>query len=200
MVEILQDRDLIAASRQGNEEAFRVLFDKYWHDLYKIAIKRVGSPEDVKDILQEVFLSLWNNIVNVKVNDSLGGYLYVSLRNKILNYYCHQETRLKALAHQRFLAVESENQAWANLYTKEMRQFIAQQVERLPSQMRQIYLLSREERLTHAEIAALMGLAPQTVKNQLYRALQRIRGGLNAIDPQLSILFLLSTLYREISE
>lgn len=193
--ETLTDNELIAASREGNEDAFRQLFDKYWHDLYKIAVKRVNSTEDVKDILQDVFLSLWNNIIEIKINDSLGGYLYVTLRNKILNHYHKQDTRLKALAYQHFTAVESENQAWINLHTREIQQFISQQLTQMPPQMKQIYLLSREEHLTNAEIAELMGLAPQTIKNQLYRALQKIRAGLKSTHPQLSILLLLVDFY-----
>jgi RNA polymerase sigma-70 factor (ECF subfamily) len=192
------DVELIAASRQGSERAFRQLFDKYWHDLYQIAIKRVPSTEDVKDILQDVFLSLWNNIADIKVNDTLGGYLYVSLRNKILNYYSKQDTRLKVLAQQRFVAVESENAAWANLHVKEIQQFIANQVTQMPAQMKQIYQLSREEYLTNAEIAQLMGLAPQTVKNQLYRALQRIRESLNSADPQLKFFLVMSACYYQV--
>ncbi|MBL7696973.1 MAG: RNA polymerase sigma-70 factor [Chitinophagaceae bacterium] len=189
------DVELIAACRQGSEHAFRQLFDKYWHDLYQIAIKRIASTEDVKDILQDVFLSLWNNIADVKVVDTLGGYLYVSLRNKILNYYSKQDSRFKALAHQQFVAVESEDIAWANLHVKEIQQFIANQVSRMPAQMKQVYLLSREEYLTNAEIAQLMGLAPQTVKNQLYRALQRIRENLNSPDSQLRFIIIVTSAY-----
>jgi RNA polymerase sigma-70 factor, ECF subfamily len=185
------DKELIASSRQGSQEAFRLLFEKYWNDLFKIAIKRVESTEDVKDILQEVFVSFWNNIHTVQVNDSLGGYLYVTLRNKILNYY-EKQARLKTIASQTFTSVESENQAWINLQTRELRQYVSAQLNTMPLQMRNIYLLSREEQLTNAEIAVLMGLAPQTVKNQLYRALRRIRDGLGSADFKLTLLILIA--------
>ncbi|MEP7256963.1 MAG: RNA polymerase sigma-70 factor [Flavitalea sp.] len=193
--ELLTDGELIAASCEGNEEAFRMLFDKYWNDLYKIAAKRISSAEDIKDLLQDVFLSLWNNIREVKVADSLGGYLYVSLRNKILNYYQKKDTRLKALAIHPFKAAQSENQAWINLQTRELQLFISQQVARMPPQMKQIYLLSREEQLTNAEIAELLALAPQTVKNQLYRALERIRVELKSRNAELVIMYILAARY-----
>jgi RNA polymerase sigma-70 factor (ECF subfamily) len=190
------DKELIESSRGGNQEAFRLLFEKYWNDLFRIAIKRVESAEDVKDILQEVFVSFWNNIQTIKVNDSLGGYLYITLRSKILNHY-EKQSRVKMLASRTFMAVESENQAWFNLQTRELRQFVAAQLNTMPLQMRNIYLLSREEQLTNSEIAALMGLAPQTVKNQLYRALQRIRDGLGSADYQLTLLVLLAGICSE---
>jgi RNA polymerase sigma-70 factor (ECF subfamily) len=190
------DKELIAASRQGNQAAFRLLFEKYWNDLFKIALKRMDSAEDVKDILQEVFVSFWNNLDTIQVKDSLGGYLYTALRNKILNYY-EKQSRLKALAAHAFKPVEYENQAWFNLQTRELRQLVAAQLSAMPLQMRNIYLLSREEQLTNSEIAALMGIAPQTVKNQLYRALRRIRDGLGSADYQLTLLVLLAGICSE---
>lgn len=187
------DKDLIASSLEGNEDAFRQLFEKYWDDLYKIAYRRLSSTEDVKDILQEVFISLWNNRDKIKVEDNLGGYLYTSLRNKIFNHYEKHKVRLKALMHQSFNPVESEDLICSTLYTKELQAVIAMQVVAMPPQMRQIYLLSKEEQLSIAEITALLTLAPQTVKNQLHRALKRIRLSLRDSDPALLLLFILTT-------
>jgi len=195
--ELLTDEEMVAASRKGNEDAFRQLFDKYWHDLYKIANRRVSSTEDVKDILQDVFLSLWNNIMDVEVSDSLGGYLYIALRNRILNYYDKETLRYKLLASQQFMPVEAENLAWHSLRTKEIRQFVMGLLEEMPPQMKQVFLLSREEQLTNAEIAALLGLAPQTVKNQLYRALQLIREELKTSHLRLTMLLLLAAIFSK---
>ncbi len=169
------DKELIVAACEGSEEAFRKLYEKYWHDLYKIAYRRMPSEEDVKDILQETFISLWKNIHHISVHDSLGGYLYTSLRNKIFNYYEKNQLRLKKLMSQPFKPVESENEIYSSLYTKELQIVINAIIAEMPLKMREIYLLSKEEQLTNAEIAGLLMLAPQTVKNQIHQALGRIR-------------------------
>jgi RNA polymerase sigma-70 factor, ECF subfamily len=169
------DKDLIAAACKGSEEAFRKLYEKYWQDLYKIAYRRLPSEEDVKDILQETFISLWKNLHHISVNESLGGYLYTSLRNKIFNYYEKNGVRLKTLMNQPFKPAESEDIIYSSLSTKELQLVISAILAEMPPKMREIYKLSKEEQLTNAEIAGLLMLAPQTIKNQIHEALHRIR-------------------------
>lgn len=172
------DHELLAASRNGDETAFRLLFEKYWDDLFKIAFRRLHSAEDAKDILQDVFLSFWNNINGVMIGDSVGGYLYTALRNKIFNHLEKNSNRLQKLMQYRFIPAEQEENLFSNYCTKELQLFISQQVAAMPEKMRQIYLLSREDHLTNGDIAALLNLSNQTVKNQLHNALSRLRQSL----------------------
>ena len=151
---------------------------KYWQDLFQLACKRLRSKDDASDIVQEVFLSLWNNVQQVEIEDSLGAYLFVSLRNKIFNHYEKQSIRLKYLISQPFNPVQSEELIWSNINSKELQSVVAGEVARMPVKMREIYLLSREQQLSISDIAELLLLAPQTVKNQLHRALERIRESL----------------------
>lgn len=173
------DKDLIERALNGDENAFRHLFDKYWKDLYTIAYRRLPSEEDVKDILQEVFISLWKNIKTITITDSIGGYLTISLKNKIFNFYERDRVKFRILMSQPFSAIQSEDEIYNALQTKELKVVLNGIIERMPSKMKEIYLLSREEQLTNAEIVALLMLSPQTIKNQIHQALKRIREGLN---------------------
>jgi len=177
-ISVTSDKQLLADIRKGSEEAFRQLFEKYWEDLYRMAHRRLASPEDIKDILQDVFLSLWNNIDQVNADESLGGYLYTSLRNRIFNFFEKRQNRLNCLMKQPFNPVESEEIIWNRFNTKEIQKVIALQVAAMPPKMKRIYLLSKNEQLTISEIAELLNLSPQTVKNQLHRALERMRHNL----------------------
>jgi len=170
------ERELIVAIQNGSEAAFRRLYEKYWTELYRIAYRRLPSEEDVKDILQETFISLWKNIDHFSETDNIAGYLYISLRNKIFNFYEKNKSQLKKLLGCPFNPVQSEAAIYATLSTKEFKAAINQILESMPTKMRQIYLLSKEEQLTNGEIAQLLMLAPQTVKNQIHQALRRIRG------------------------
>jgi len=177
-ISVISDRQLLADIRKGSDEAFRQLFEKYWEDLYRMAYRRLASPEDIKDILQDVFLSLWNNIDHVNGDESLGGYLYTSLRNRIFNFFEKRQNRLNCLMKQPFNPVESEEIIWNRFNTKEIQKIIALQVAAMPPKMKRIYLLSKKEQLTISEIAELLNLSPQTIKNQLHRAFERMRHNL----------------------
>ena len=174
----MSDKVFLERAKKGDEIAFRQLFEKYWQDLFQLACKRLRSKDDASDIVQEVFLSLWNNIQQVEIEDSLGAYLFVSLRNKIFNHYEKQALRLKYLLSQPFNPVQSEELIWSNINSKELRSVVAAEISRMPAKMKEIYLLSREQQLSINDIAELLLLAPQTVKNQLHRALERIRESL----------------------
>jgi len=177
-ISVISDKQLLAAIRKGSDEAFRQLYEKYWEDLYRMAYRRLASPEDIKDILQDVFLSLWNNIDQVNADESLGGYLYTSLRNRIFNFFEKRQNQLNCLMKQPFNPVETEEIIWNRFNTKEIQKIIALQVAAMPPKMKRIYLLSKKEQLTISEIAELLNLSPQTVKNQLNRAFERMRHNL----------------------
>lgn len=169
------DQILTERARAGDESAFRQLFDKYWQDLYRIAYQRVKSEEDAQDLVQEVFISFWNNIQHVKTGESMAGYLFIALRNKIFDFYEKQQVRLHYILEQPFHAADTPEQPLENITNKELRNIVAAAVAALPGKMKAIYQLSREQHLTVAEIASLLTLSPQTVKNQLTTALQRVR-------------------------
>jgi RNA polymerase sigma-70 factor (ECF subfamily) len=187
------DQQLLSASKNGDEQAFRLLFEKYWDDLFRIAFKRLHCADDAKDILQDVFLSLWNNIGSVTVEDSLGGYLYTALRNRIFNHFEKHQSRLRSLMKQPYDPVQTEDNIWNAFITKELEQHIASEVDKMPEKMRHIYLLSKEARLTNAEIASLLDLSNQTVKNQLHNALKRLRQSL--ANTNFSFSFPLSVIF-----
>jgi RNA polymerase sigma-70 factor (ECF subfamily) len=172
------DSWLLEKIKQGDGAAFRRLFDKYWQDLFRLACKRLPSREDAADIVQEVFLSLWNNHGKLNAGNDLAAYLFVSLRNRIFNYYEKQAVRFKYLLNQSFNPVQSEDAIVGSIQQKELQQIIAAEIEKMPDKMREIYQLSREQQLSISEIATLLMISPQTVKNQLHRALDRLRQSL----------------------
>lgn len=169
------DQTLIKRAKSGDEQAFQQLFDKYWQDLYKQAWLRVRSAEDAQDLVQEVFIAFWNNVHQVHIDTSAAAYLFTALRNRIFDFYEKQQVRLKYVLDQSFHPVHTPEQATRNIANKELQQVVNTAIQALPEKMRQIYQLSREQEHTIAEIASLLSLSPQTVKNQLSSALQRIR-------------------------
>ena len=182
------DQLLLQQAAAGSEAAFKMLYDKYWNDLFQAAYKRTRHADDARDLVQELFIALWNNAGQLDQQANLGAYLYVALRNKIFNYFEKRAVRLSYLLAQPFQPIESEDAILSGIRTREIKTCVAEAVAAMPPKMKEIYLLSREQQLSVGEIAALLGIAPQTVKNQLHAALDRIRTNLNS--NKLGVFFL----------
>ncbi|BAV06952.1 RNA polymerase ECF-type sigma factor [Filimonas lacunae] len=164
----------------GSREAFKAIYDKYWPDLFQAAYKRTRNADDARDLVQELFIALWDNPDRLLQETDLGGYLFVALRNRIFNYFEKQTVRLNYLMAQPFKPVESEDAIFSTIRTREIKACVAAAVAAMPPRMKEIYILSREQQLSIAEIAGLLGIAPQTVKNQLHTALEKIRTHLDS--------------------
>ncbi len=118
------------------------------------------------------FGKIWKKVENT---DNLGPYLYVALRNRVFNFLQQRSKSLVHLLEESFSPVQSVEEIYSVLRTKEIKTCIAEALDRMPEKMRDVYILSREQNLTIAEIAAMLDRSPQTVKNQLGEATARIR-------------------------
>lgn len=169
------DRGLLLQAAAGSETAFKTIYDKYWPDLFQAAFKRTRNADDARDLVQELFIALWDNAARLEQVTDLAPYLFVALRNRVFNYFEKKSVRLNYLLQQPFKPVESEEAIFSSIRSREIKACVEDVIAAMPQRMKEIYLLSREQQLTVGEIAALMGIAPQTVKNQLHTALGRIR-------------------------
>lgn len=189
--QLLSDAELLQSLKRDDAAAFRVLYDRYWEELYLKACKRVDKDE-AKDMVQEVMTTLWRRRKEIAVHEDgkIGRYLHTAVKYRIISYYAHTSTEIKnsglfeVLSGQVFTHV---------LETKELNELLEKEINRLPSRMQQIFRMSREDDLSIADIAGKLNLSEQTVKNQLTEALKRIRESIKTSDSAdwTFILFLL---------
>jgi len=169
------DQTLLTLLRQGDKEAYTVIYDRYKNLLYNHAYKKLGDPEEVKDALQELFTNLWNKRADIPVAMNLSGYLYAGIRNRVLNLLSHKEVEYKYLSSiQRFTPKEDYSTDLA-IREKELADLIQKEIDQLPPKMREVFLLSRKENLTHQEIAGQLAISEQTVAKQVTNALRILR-------------------------
>ncbi len=162
---------------KGTDEqlAFRLLYDRYWEDLYKKAFRRLNSEEDAEDIVQEIFLSLWRNRHNIEVQDSLAPYLFTALKYGIIKLV---QLKAKKGIMLPLSVADLENHFDKSdeiLEYREMKSRIENEVAELPDRMKQIYQLSKVQHLKNGEIAKLLHISEQTVKNTLVATLKRLK-------------------------
>lgn len=170
----------------GDELAFRELYNRHWNRLYSFALSWLKSSVLAEDMVQDVFLKLWVNRGQLQKIKNAEDYLFIACRNTVINLMNKNAVRLNA-AKLPVTAPEGPLLPDAALQLKEMRHTIQELVERLPPQQRQVFKLSREDGLTHEQIALRLGIMKETVKNHLVRALNTLR---KSCDPQNTLLLI----------
>jgi RNA polymerase sigma-70 factor, ECF subfamily len=174
------EEGLIDSIRNGNEEAFEELF-RAWHPkLCLFAHQYVGSADISRDVVQEVFIRIWDQHEVFEVHYSLKAYLYRAVKNQAISYL--RTTRKDAEISD---AIGSTSDRYMldenNLFKyKSLADEIWREVEKLPERKRTIFTLYRKHGLSYKEIATVMDISRKTVENQMGRALHFLRERLQA--------------------
>lgn len=172
-VENILDEELLDRLRNDNEEALTILYNRYWELLFRKAFALLKDQPACEDIIQEVFVRIWNNRKNLQVRVSLSAYLSASVRYEVI-----RKIKAGKIHADAFASIEQHYQDAAShppLEQKELLDHINLIVNQLSSKCKQVYKLSREEQLSHKEIAVLLQISPKTVENHLSKALRELR-------------------------
>jgi RNA polymerase sigma-70 factor (ECF subfamily) len=170
------DEALLRLMSAGDQQAFSQLYRRYWEGLFITAAKALRGREEAADVVQDVFLSLWNRREDLRIEGSLAAYLQTSVRYKAIHYIEKHITRRDYLALLTDVAVNTlPPSAELRLQLKEVQRAIEDTVARMPPKMREVYRLSRQEHLSHKEIAERLGISLETVKKHIQHSLQLIK-------------------------
>lgn len=177
----VSDDELLLLLKVGDREAYEQIYHRYKFVLHNHAWNKTRNREESQDIIQEIFTMLWAKRETLDVNTNLSGYLYTSLRNHILNQIVHKEVQNKYITSiQSFIDQES---VVADHLVREnqLKALIEKEIDALPPRMKEVFLLSRRENLSHKEIAELLGTTEQTVKKQMTNTLKVLRKKLGVL-------------------
>ncbi len=172
---IYTDEQLFELIRQGDREAYTVIYSRFWALIYRHARKMLRDEREAEDITQEVFLILWNKASALELKTSLSAYLYTAVRNRIFNRMKHGKVAAQYAASLGSFIEASELESDHLIREKQLRELIERELAALPAQMRVIFDLSRTEHLSYREIAAQVGVTEGVVRNQLSRAVKQLR-------------------------
>ncbi len=181
---------LVGAVRRGDRSAFEALFRAYYPMLFGFVLRYVSSGEDAEELIQDVFLRLWRNRAAWAPAD-VRSYLFRAARNQTLSWRAHQRVvrawHVSATAE----AVDADQSATADasVCAGELAERIRGAVAALPAKRRQVFELARQDGLSYADIARVLGISPKTVEIQMGRALKAIRAVVAAYGA-LGVLFL----------
>ncbi len=171
----LTDKALLDLLKSGDEMAFSEIYERFWPLLYRHARRFLKHNDEARDVVQEVFLLLWEKIPTLHIDISLNAYLFAAVRNRALNVIAHSKVKDEYIAaFERFIE-EGEAIADHRLRNEEMARLIRMEIAALPPKMRRAFLLSRETELTYREIAEHLQVAENTIRKQISQAIQRLR-------------------------
>jgi RNA polymerase sigma-70 factor (ECF subfamily) len=183
------DEELLQLISGDDQDAFTMIYDRYWQELFVTAVKALRSRQEAEDVLQDVFLSLWRRRKELIIEESLSAYLHTSIRYKAIHYIEKNIHRRDYLDVFMEVAIQTISpSADIQLQLKEVQEAIRETVAKMPPKMQEVYHLSRGEHLSHREIAEKMGISVKTVKKHSQRAVQVLKTALNYHTTAVSIL------------
>ncbi len=157
------------------KKLFTEIYDTHWLKLYLHLLKMLDDEDDAKDVVQEVFTSLWNNFDTISIHTSFTSYLYSSVRNRAINYLAHKKVVISYEKAEELRDVHFSNAPDVFLIEKELAFQINSEIDNLPPKMAAIFKKSRLENKSYKEIAEELDIAENTVKKQVSRALHQLR-------------------------
>jgi RNA polymerase sigma-70 factor (ECF subfamily) len=175
----LEDHEWLAQVKEGQTAALTCIYRKYWRRLYVSAHAILKDEQTCEDIIQEIFLKLWQNRERIEIKATLVSYLYSSVRYEVYRHIKTGKVREDIFDH-----IFERMQAgpdYPDLEYKELYTQIHTIVESLPERCKAVYKLSREEHLSHKQIAAQLNISTKTVENQLTKALSLLRLSLGQV-------------------
>ena len=183
------DKALFERIATGDEAAFSIIFFRYTARLAPFVTRLLQSDSWSEEIVQDVFLRLWQSRPQLASIEQPSAYLYQMASNRTLDYIKRNARDVKLQYYAaRWLAPATDHPDTQQDF-REIDRLLKEAVNRLPAQRRKVYQLVREEGLSHAEIADQLQISKHTVRNHVAEALQEIRIYLR--DHGVMIVFLL---------
>ncbi len=183
------DDKLLLLFKAGDRQAYAQIYQRYWAVMYVYARKVMADEDDAKDIVQEVFTYLWHKGKDLEIRTSLSMYLYTAVRYRIFDLMDHKKIRSDYKIYLQQFIEEGEYITDDQLRAKEMLAVIEKEVALLPPKMRVMFEMSRNEGMSHKEIAAQLGVSELTVKKQVSNSVKILKGKLKLFSVFVNLTF-----------
>jgi len=184
------EKELFLRIAQGDETAFRVLFDAYREKLFVFAWQLCHSATEAEEVVQDLFLRLWQSRESLANVEYPRKYIYVMARNRALDLLARIARDQKLMREAwSYLSQPDINLTEELLQATETQKLIDEAVSSLPGKKQTIFRLSRRDGLTHQQIADEMNISVQTVKNILTEILKHIKSFLAEHSQLLAAVF-----------
>lgn len=188
------DHTLVQLLQNGNVAAFDSLFDVYSPKLFGFALKYFKNESDAEELVQEVFVKVWENRLTLKSELSFKSYLFTIALNQIRKHFNKKATSLRYLESLQNEPEFADNQIINDFNYETALVEINLIIERMPPRRREIFIMSKLEGKSSKEIASQLNISAGTVDNQVSEALRFIRSQLKS-ETMVLVLFAVLFVY-----
>lgn len=165
----------ITEFNKGNVTAFSHFYHLFYTRLCYFAEGLIADQTAAEDIVEEVFVKLWNKRGNFETEKNIRAFLFISTKNACLDFLRHERSVEQSREAWQYLAADQEDYVLNRIIESEVITTIYDAIERLPTKCRKIFKMSYLDSMKNQEIATRLGISVNTVKNQKVRALQLLR-------------------------
>lgn len=183
---VIDVQDVIAKLRSGHRDTYEALFQEHYKNLVLYAKKFVLETEIARDIVQDVFIYIWEKRQKIHLEKSVSSYLFRAVRNACINHLKKESTKENYI--RQFLLSVNNYELNAGkaadvheiVVHKDLLKRIELIIESLPEQCKSMFRMSRFRGLKNKEIAEIYSVSPRTVETQIYRALKVLKEDLKS--------------------
>lgn len=175
---LFADKELLLKVAEGDQIAFRQVFDLYKKTIFTFVENFIHSTADAEEIVQETFVILWNNRSSLSGVDHPRNYIYTIARNKCYDYLTKVARNEKMMKHAWENTQTCSNETESIIQVKESMLVIDKALLKLSTQKQAVFRMSRFEDMSHEEIADATGLSKSRVKNIIVEVLKHLKSRL----------------------
>lgn len=166
--DLAEDKTIASRIKKGDREAFATFFNKYRRRVYYFSLKYTGDPEESEELVQSVFVSIWEHRRLIDKKKSLKNYLYRSVVNSIYNFLKKRAIR-RAFMIQELKKPEGASDPYEQIFFNDLEEKFDQIILSLPLHQQRIMYYRKQQGLSLKEIAQKLNVSVRTVENQIYR-------------------------------
>ena len=176
-----REKELITGLQLGNKSTFDHLFKSYYSGLCSYANTYLRSSDVSEEIVQEVFVRLWEKHKKILIHTSIRAYLYQSVFNGCMNYiksmqssgFKHVDLEDVSIRNE-LMSMDMADAEFTRIFSEDVERDLESAISDLPDQCREIFRMCRSDNLSYKEISNLLKISKSTVKTQMSRAMNRI--------------------------
>jgi len=171
----ISEQMLVIQLKDGSQQAFKHLFDRYTPKIYRFAISYLKSEADAEELVQNVFLKLWERRESLDESRNVKSYIFKIAINCIYDLAREKKywrTYKEFVSHN---LVRDNEFTWNEVVYNELSENVNLLLDQMPPQRKKIFLMSRKQGISNKEIAASLNISQRTVENQIYRAVSYLK-------------------------
>lgn len=172
---------IIVELSKDNDSSLKELFNYYYPRLFNFSKSFLKIEEGIDDIIQEVFVKIWQNRKKINSQTTFNSYIFTITRNLLLNELRSRLNNEKARAEIRNLSLAQEYSMNEEIEYRDIKEKVDQLIETLPERQKEIFILSRTEGLSHKEIAEKLGINTKTVEYHITLAVKYLKENLKSM-------------------